>query len=318
MERPLISVLLTGLNDSGRLGKCISSIKSCDFYKKDYEIVYVDGGSSDNSVEIAKKLGSRIFVKSKFNRPEGRNFGIKKAKGKILAFTDTDCVVDKNWLKEIKKELSKEDVFAVGGPNLIPKVKTWFEGCISAALNTRIGSLGSVSGFIRDERINVRSIAANNAAYKKEIIKKVGIFDEKLITGEDPDMNLRIRKKGFEIIYDPKMKVWHPRRSTLKEFLKQMYYYGVGRMKLIKKHKFIPDVIYYFPLALIPAIMFLIYNFSLTSSLLLVLFLIFYLSLLFEILLKNKKLSLSFVGPFFLSLGYFAYILGYYKEVIRS
>lgn len=316
--QPKISVLLTAINSENNLKNCLKSIRKNNYNKKYYEIIYVDAGSSDNSLKTAKKFGAKIIVKKNANIPEGRNLGIKNSKGEILAFTDTDCVVDKNWLKEIDLELSKEGVLAVGGPNLIPKAKTWFEKCIGTALNTYFGSLGSISGLIKEKRTAVRSVAANNAAYKREIIKDVGLFDEKLITGEDPDLNLRIRKKGFKIIYSPKIKVWHYRRQTLKKFLKQMYYYGVGRVKLIKKHKIISDILYYMPIFLSAvSILLAIYNFNLFLKTVLIAFLTFFLILFIGIFIKSKDFICSLTGPVFLSLGYLAYFLGYFKEIIK-
>ena len=97
-----ISVIIPTLNEEKRISDTLEAIYSGTLIPS--EIIVVDGGSSDCTVRIIKEKYPDVVL---LNNPErtaaaGRNIGIKKAKGDIIAFTDGDCIVDRDWLKNIK------------------------------------------------------------------------------------------------------------------------------------------------------------------------------------------------------------------------
>ena len=99
--------------------------------------------------------------------------------------------------------------------------------------------LGRVTEMITFPKWNeprfVLSLPGVNISYKKAIIDQIGLQDETLFRGEDVDFNWRIKERGFKILFDPRIKVYHYHRPTLRSFLNQYYMYGRGQYLLRRK-----------------------------------------------------------------------------------
>jgi len=252
-----ISVVVITFNDVRNIGECLESIIAQD-YQHDFEILVIDGVSTDGTIEEIKRYVKkykriRLIIK-KSSITEARNIGIRKAKHDFVAFTDSDCVVPKNWLKNLVNgyiNLKKADnkVAGVGGANVPPKNKNDFTYAIGIAFDSFIGSLGSIQARRFDRNKIAFSISCTNSMYEKSALKKAGLFSEDLGNqGEDWDMGLKMRDKGF-ILYGLKDSyVIHKMRTTPIKFWKNMVFYGDGRMRLIRKHGYKSPLKYYLPL----------------------------------------------------------------------
>ena len=200
------------------------------------ETIIVDGHSTDGTVEIAKKHGCNVVYENVGTRGGACNVGVRSVKGEFIVFTDADCVVPKDWLKNLIKHFNSEDVACVGGPNVTPEDDTNFAKCVGEVL-LFLSKPGSRYGLDVDEVVETFHNSGCNVAYRKSVIEEAGWFNEKLITCEDEELDYRILKKGYRILYTPDAKVDHYRRPTWKGFLKQAYRYAVGRMQAIKLHR---------------------------------------------------------------------------------
>ena len=87
-----------------------------DYPKDKYEVIIVDGYSTDDTVEIAKRYGCKIVYENAGTIGGARNIGVENSTGKYIAFTDSDCIVDKNWLKNLIGQFTDEKIASVGGP----------------------------------------------------------------------------------------------------------------------------------------------------------------------------------------------------------
>ena len=109
----MISVIIPALNEEKYISKCIEGVKSQAF--KDYEVIIVDGKSSDKTIEVIKKISNyKVIISDKRNAPYQRNLGAKYAKGDFLIFTDADTILSPNAFYEINK-LLKENQNVAGG-----------------------------------------------------------------------------------------------------------------------------------------------------------------------------------------------------------
>ncbi|MFC1690833.1 glycosyltransferase [Nanoarchaeota archaeon] len=259
-----ISIVVPTRNNKDTIKNCLESLVKLDYPKNKYEIITSDGMSKDGTREIIAKYAKKykkslkisLIDNKKLNSAAGRNLAVKKAKNKIIAFTDSDCFVPKKWLKTLVNALKKHDstdLAGVGGPNYPPSFSDDFAKAVGYAISTRIGSLGSVQGYVYKKPVEVISIPNCNALIKKEAIEKAGYYDEYFATGQDAEVNLRIRKKGFRFLFIPNAPVWHEMRNTPYKFFKRMYQYGFARMKIIFKH---PDSLR--PIHLLPVLAFII------------------------------------------------------------
>lgn len=96
---PFVSVIIPTLNEERYIGKCLESIFNLDYPKNRYEIILVDNGSKDRTIEITKKFNAKIIKRKSLTIGTLRNIGARDARGSILAFIDADCIADRNWIK---------------------------------------------------------------------------------------------------------------------------------------------------------------------------------------------------------------------------
>ena len=250
MVNKKVSIIIPTKNNGDILEKCLASIKNLDYPKDKYEVIIVDGHSTDDTVEIAKKYGCKIAYEDVGTRGGACNIGVKNAKGEFIAFTDGDCVVPKDWLRNLIKHFNDKNIASVGGPNITPEDDTEFAKCVGVVLSF-LSKPGSRYGLYANEVIETFHNSGCNVAYRRSAIEEAGGFNEKLITCEDEDLDYRIIEKGYKILYTPDAKVYHYRRPTWKSFYKQAYKYAVGRMQAIKLHWEMGRWYHYTPSALI-------------------------------------------------------------------
>lgn len=107
-----ISVVIPTYNEEKCIKNCLNSVMNGSVIP--LEIIVADGGSSDNTVEIAKNMGVTVIDNPHKHAAGGRNEGIKIAQGNVIAFIDADCIADKYWLEEIKNTFENEDIDGLG------------------------------------------------------------------------------------------------------------------------------------------------------------------------------------------------------------
>jgi glycosyltransferase involved in cell wall biosynthesis len=192
-----ISVIIPAFNEEKFLGNCLFSLKEQDF--KDFEIIVVDNNSTDKTAEIAKKFGAILVSEKNQGVAFARNRGAKIAKGEILAFTDADTILPKNWLSRIKEEFERDkELIAFGGSC------QFYSGPISA----RLASKFLLKPFLILDKFfsGGFNLMGCNMATKREAFFKVGGFNEKLKLNEDVEISYRLRKIG-KVKFDPNFKV---------------------------------------------------------------------------------------------------------------
>lgn len=246
-----VSIIIPTKNDEKWIEKCLNSISDLEF--KDYEVIIVDGHSEDRTLEIANKFGCRVIFEEKGTISYARDLGVKHAKGDFIAFTDADCIVAKNWLNELLRVFEDDKmqrIAAVGGPNLTPEDDSEFGKCVGDVLFF-LSKAGARYGFTSNEIKEVYHNPTCNVMYRKKVLKEVGGFNHELITVDDEELDYRIRKKGYRILFNPNAIVWHYRRQNWKSFAKMAWNYGIGRMQAVKLHPEMFRFFYFIPTIII-------------------------------------------------------------------
>ena len=221
-----ISVILPVKNEEEKIAQCLDAVFSQTI--KPFEVIVVDGHSMDKTVEKAKKFSVKIFYEEYHTRAGACQIGVGNAKGEYVAFTDADCIPERNWLENLIKEFD-EGIVGVGG--VIKNIgEGLWEKSVNLAMGTFLGSANSVQGrFFKDKRY-VKSISGCNSMYRRKDILKVGGFDVGLSTAEDTELNRKLLRVG-KLLYTPNAIILHNHKRGLKEFAKRMYQYGHGRAK---------------------------------------------------------------------------------------
>ena len=264
MANKEVSIIIPTKNEDDVLGNCLNSIQNLDYPKDKIEVIIVDGHSQDNTVEIAKKYSCKVVFEDVGTRGGACNIGVRNSKERYIAFTDADCIVSKDWMKNLIKQFNDEKIVSVGGPNITPEDDTEFAKCVGVVLSF-LSKPGSRYGLVADRATETFHNSGCNAAYRKDVIEEAGWFNEKLITCEDEELDYRIKEKGYRILYTPDAKVYHYRRPTWKRFYKQAYKYAMGRMQAIKLHREMGKWYHYIVPALILAIV-VLFALSLVDS----------------------------------------------------
>lgn len=187
VTRPQIDCVVIGVNAQATLKRCLTSILTCDYPAELLTIIYVDGGSSDNSISIAKSLPGVQTVSLTPDYPSpglGRNAGWKSGTAPLVQFLDSDTVMDKNWLSISITEMLP-DIAAVAGlrKEMHPE-KSVYNWIGSLEWNGKPGDAESFGGDV---------------LIRRQVLEETGGYDEELVGGEDPELSLRIRSAGWRI-----------------------------------------------------------------------------------------------------------------------
>jgi glycosyltransferase involved in cell wall biosynthesis len=222
----LFSVVIPTYQDHEKLKKCVNSVLACRV-GFDFEVIVVDNAEVHDKC-LFEFTDSRVTVihESSPGSYSARNRGAFCAKGKYIAFTDSDCIVDKNWLTEADKFFEKTNCDIIGGSVDIFKEKGGNEWIYIFEKN-----------FAFQQSINVRnghSVTAN-LFINNEKFKKLGGFDGNMKSGGDWEFTDRAVKNGIQLLYGELVKVYHPARKSLKSFfLKEKRYAAWGYLNIKK------------------------------------------------------------------------------------
>lgn len=319
-DLPFVSIIIPVKNEADVLTNCLNSIKNLNYPQDKIEVIVSDAMSSDKSCEIAESFNAIIVKNPKKTVAPGRNESFKIAKGEIIAFTDADCTVDKNWITASLKHFSDLKVAGVGGSNITPSEESDFGKAVGFVFSEKIFAAGSIHARNLSKMQEVRSLPGCNAIYRKEALKKVMPQDEMLLTCDDTEMNKRIIDMGYKLLYTPDVYVWHHRRANFKGLFRQMYRYAIGRLQLGKKHAGTLNLVHIFTGISLPiyiGIAILLWRFNQGYFFLynLLIFLFLFLFFIYSCK-KTKSLKQSFYVPFIILIIDIAWSLGFLRELI--
>lgn len=247
MKKPNITVCIPTKNREKSIGKMLKTLVNQSY--KNFEVIIVDGGSTDKTIKIAKSfkkyLNLRVVYKKGGLIPQ-MNRGLKVAKGKIFVRTDDDVLTTKKWLKTINNVFKKDKkVGGLTGPTVIPKkyaksrdlfyfqnklrnggffwrlLGSFYYGYLMEGKPMRVShwfksgafSLGSNFPIARKVRYKqISNLEACNWAVRTKLLKKVGGFDigySGIGEYHEPDASLKIKELGYKLMFHPKAEVNH-------------------------------------------------------------------------------------------------------------
>ena len=226
-----ISVIIPVYNEG--LRDTLASLVTQDFKRAQYEIIVSDNNSTDNTLDVVEEYVARYpqsvnyVIEDKIQSSyAARNQGIKIASGEIMAFIDSDCIADKQWLKKGVSYFAAADISAVAG-----RIKF-----------TYIGDKPNFWEYFDSARkLNQQAYVENagfgataNLFVRKKIINKYGLFRDDLISGGDYEFGRRITNRNETLVFGKDALVFHKARTNFYSILSKSSRVASGQ-KALKK-----------------------------------------------------------------------------------
>lgn len=217
----------------------IESIAQLDYSREAFEVILGDGTPGDELRPVIKEVSKRVGLPVKVVYREflpvsdARNEAAAVAQGDVLIFLDSDCLLPKDYLKQVDRGLSRDGWDAWGGPDAAPEDFSRIQKAISFSMTSMLTTGGIRGGTRSTATYYPRGF---NMGMKASVFKQVNGYNTEFKCGEDVELSIRIREAGFKVGLIPEAVVWHKRRATLIQFYKQVRRFGSARIALASAH----------------------------------------------------------------------------------
>ena len=259
-----VSVVIPVYNEEAHLGAVLDDLMNQDYPRDHFEILVVDGKSTDRTTEIVRRYMSpaspavRLFSNPARLSSSGRNVGIRHSRGELVIFVDGHCRIQNDSLLSDSARIMQETCAqCLCRPQpLTSPGNTWFQDTVAYARATLIGH-GRDSTIYATEMEGFVNPTSSGAAYRRSVFERVGLYDESFDACEDVEFNHRVHRAGIPSYLSPRLMVAYQPRSTLSGLFQQMLRYGRGRFRLMQKHKEAASLSQLVPAAFVAGLMLL-------------------------------------------------------------
>jgi succinoglycan biosynthesis protein ExoA len=237
-DRPLVSIVMPVRNEAAYLDDSFRAIDAQTYPADRMEILVVDGGSTDATVETVRRRSesdprTRLLGGAGVNTPRAMNVGIEASRGAYVAKVDGHGFVNPAFIALAAETLDGDPAVGCVGGIIEPMATTAVQRAIQVARFSRLGVGGGVY-TARPVRQDVDTVQCG--VYRRSVLDAIGGFDPDMQFGEDEEINHRVRAAGARIVLEPAMQFRYHVRPTLKALFRQYFNYGRARIKVVRKH----------------------------------------------------------------------------------
>ena len=209
-----VSLVIPGRNTEKTLSSCLESVVPLLGQNGLMEIIFVNDGSTDGTEDIAKSFNEVIRLRSDGRGPAAaRNTGLKAARGDLVWFMDSDCEAEPGALAYLLEPMTDPQVAGVGGSFGNPVESSLLACLVHEEIVQR--HLGM------PPRVNY--LASGNVLYRRDVLERLGGFEEALIKAEDTELSYRIKSSDRQLAFARKSIVKHHHHTALGRYLKTQY-----------------------------------------------------------------------------------------------
>jgi glycosyltransferase involved in cell wall biosynthesis len=219
-----ISVVIPTYNRLEDLRKCLEALERQTFGCSRFEVVVIDGGSSDGTLDFLEKFvpGTAMrlsyLVEPKRGAAAARNAGVLRSKAAYVAFTDDDCIPEPEWLSDLFDSFPRDGNCAGVGGRVTPQANNIISRYIDYFRVSRAIEFGDTALYL----------VTANAMYRRPLLMAVGIFDERIIYGEDTNLSLKLLKRGYYLKSLDVAVVRHKDPTDVYGLYRKFWCYGSG------------------------------------------------------------------------------------------
>lgn len=265
-----ITIGLIVYNEFENLNGILDCLVSQNVDGLSLELIIVDNNSQDRSLELIQNfiastptsITIRLIQRSTNHLGEARQDVVINSKASLIAFTDCDCRPKASWLRGLHDqflEISQRNPQLGGLGSLARFTRPGFLNLPFRVLSqTFFGHFNSTQMKSTEKMLNVSHIPTANIIYSKDALLKVGGFSSDFPrVCEDVDLNLRLKKNSFELIFSPDHEVNHIGPKSLKNWFNKIFVYGLGQAKIYRFHPDFRQFRYCLPMVYLPTMVLL-------------------------------------------------------------
>ena len=288
----------------------------------DFEVLVIEDGSTISSEEIANQYKNSVpisyYVKENGGQGFARNYAFQRAKGEFFIILDSDALIESNYLQEVYDGVTSNKLDLFGGPDRDHPSFSAIQKAISFAMTSLF-----TTGGIRGKESNVGG-QFHPRSFNMGISRKVWEATKGFLLtrmGEDIEFSIRCIKQGFKSGLLPKAFIYHKRRTSFKQFYKQIHFFGRARINISRFFPAELKWVHFFPACyfiyfwntmvlniLIPSI----------GNLLFIGLIIYWLAIFLDAIRQTKSLKVSLLGLIAANIQLLAYGQGFIEEGIKK
>jgi lipopolysaccharide/colanic/teichoic acid biosynthesis glycosyltransferase/GT2 family glycosyltransferase len=222
----MISVVIPAHNAAATITACVTAVQQQCIPRSHYEIIVVDAASTDETARLAQEAGARVICCPTAGNAAARNDGVQAATGKIICFTDADCMPRPDWLHHITRPFCDAGVAGCKGVYVSDQKKT-VARFVQLEYEEKYGRLRG------QERIDF--IDTYSAAYRKDILVANGGFDTRFPFLEDQELSFRLAARGYRMVFQPEAAVYRRHSDTIQAYFFNKFIIGYWKAQVVRR-----------------------------------------------------------------------------------
>lgn len=313
------SIIIPVYNRPEELDELLDSLTQQNYTA--FEVIVVEDGSQNTCDQVVEKYIHELDIRYCFKKNEGqgfaRNYGYERATGDYYIVFDSDCIIPPNYLETVNKYLDLQALDAFGGPDRAHPSFNAIQKAISYSM-TSLFTTGGTRG--RAKRIGPFHPRSFNMGITPEVFHKTGGYILPF-KGEDIEFSVRIIKNGFKTGLIREAFVYHKRRTSWSGFFKQLHFFGMARINILR---YFPDQlkpVHFFPMIFTLGILviLMVLPFSKMFSLaILSIYLLYALILLLDSFNQQKNIKIAMMSVLAGYIQLIAYGTGFFQEGLKK
>jgi glycosyltransferase involved in cell wall biosynthesis len=235
---PILSVIIPFLNEQAQLPACLRALDAQTFPRELFEVILVDNGSTDASVDVARSFaGGTVLHESRRDPYLARNLGISVARGQHMVFLDADCVADSRWLEELFKVIDGLNAQITLGYLAYPADASAFVRRHEEYYDAKLC-------YIFERRLRRFYFGhAGNMAVRRDVFQAVGSFPPMPVVGDTEIIHRVLKQQPQAVIaYAPAARVVHAEVTRFRAWLTKVYECGIysETLRVVSDYRMLP------------------------------------------------------------------------------